>query len=44
MENELRGLSAAARIPFLKEDVERVQGYNRKLKGELHALLKQVSE
>ncbi|MBG30542.1 MAG: hypothetical protein CMI31_11165 [Opitutae bacterium] len=44
LESELRGLSAAARIPFLKEDVERVQGYNRKLKDELHALLKQVKD
>jgi S1-C subfamily serine protease len=44
LESELRGLSVAARIPFLKEDVERVQGYNRKLKDELHALLKQVKE
>lgn len=40
--SELRGLSAAARIPFLKEDVERVQNYNRKLKDELHALLKAI--
>ncbi len=44
LESELRGLSAAARIPFLKEDVERTQGYNRKLKDELHLLLKQVRD
>jgi hypothetical protein len=44
LETELRGLSAAARIPFLKEDVERTQAYNRKLKDELHALRKQIRE
>ena len=44
LENDLRLLSAAVRIPFLKEDAERVQEYNRKLKDELHALRRKTQD
>ncbi len=44
LENDLRLMSAAVRIPFLKEDAARVQAYNRKLKDELHALRRKMQQ
>ena len=44
LENDLRLMSAAVRIPFLKEDAACVQAYNRKLKDELHALRRKMQQ